>query len=402
MPSFYRRKGAAQPAKNRPLLDLPVDVLILIYSQCRIDDLLAFRLTNSRSRDLIDKYIATIAPSVARSTFPHCDHLLARFAESSKPFTLHDLKNLIPEHLASVLVDCHRTSTDNTMLNLRYGVPAEDPYGDDLRDRIARGWRVFYELSRIYRQVHNDYVGELIKTPADLVNNLFRPSYIKASALKQKEDLILQRRLAYIESKPREVLQDYRDFLLLLSAVINTSLDNTGQEHVLWPFDFGHGLDSRRMVRRGETWFTWFLLSEGPEMFWQQWWMLPRSDAQTTNYIRDRALGLYEKTPENLAWYQGRLAESLHKRIEKRAVNPDPSQGPLPPITFFTGYAHERRRREAAGLPPIKEIMGDVPFHVNFKCPPETVEYHEAVQAMKAARPTQLEPRLDSSGMGMM
>src|SRR5690349_19358726 len=95
-----RRKFTPSKPGLEPLtfLGLPEDVLILVLSQCRIDELLAFRLTNSRIRDCISRYISTIAPSVARSTFPHSEHLL-RPLDDPAQYTLGWLKGLIFQHL---------------------------------------------------------------------------------------------------------------------------------------------------------------------------------------------------------------------------------------------------------------------------------------------------------------
>jgi hypothetical protein len=146
MPSLPFRKPPRQRTGPLNLLtDLPDDILILISSQCRIDELLTLRLACAKLRNIIDEYITTIGPSVARSTFSHCEHLLGTHANATSPFTFRSLKNLIPEQLASILVDRHRIADE--WMQSRYGIPAEDAFGDELRDRVASGWRVLNDLS---------------------------------------------------------------------------------------------------------------------------------------------------------------------------------------------------------------------------------------------------------------
>src|SRR4051812_13599678 len=98
MLSLRRRKPLQrQTGALNSLTDLPDDVLILVYSQCRIDELFTLRLASTKTRNLIDEYITTIAPSVARSTLPLSDHLLARLMKTGSPFNFRLLKAVVPE-----------------------------------------------------------------------------------------------------------------------------------------------------------------------------------------------------------------------------------------------------------------------------------------------------------------
>jgi hypothetical protein len=390
---LYRRKLPQQQARTAlgSLNDLPDDVLILIYSQCRIDELFSLRLTSSKTKNLIDEYITAIAPSVARSTFPLSDHLLSNHAGGLTPLTFRSLKALIPEQLAAILVDRHRIADE--WLQLRYGIPAEDPFGDALRHRVANGWRTLRDLSNISRQEYGDSTRETRKSPAELANKVFRPALFKLEALKQTESIILEKRLDYIARLGSRRAQDYKVMFTLLSIVFSTSISNTGDEHEPWPFDFGGGIDAQREFRKGETWLSWYVLGEGPDLFWQQWWSLPHENPATHNYIRDRALDAFANTPEKLADHQRTLARSLQEAINEKALC-EVEFNASDVIQYFSQYAKHRIGRGQAGLPPAKEILGHVPFLVNFQCPEEVVKRYKAVvEERNTSRASQPLPR---------
>jgi len=377
MPSLPRRRAAQQHIEaTLSLVNLPDDILILICSHCRIDELLTLRLTTRKTRNLIDEYISTIGPSVARSTLPLSDHLLSRHESATSTFTLQSLKALIPEQLAAILVDRHRIADE--WLQSRYGVPAEDPFGDGLRERVAHGWRILRDLSNISRTEH-DTKGTP-KSATDLKNMIFRPAHFKMEALKYKEDIILQKRLDYIARLSQRQTQDYKIMYILFSSAFSTSFSNMGEEYKPWPFDFGDGIDGQRELRKGKTWLSWYILAEGPDLFWQQWWSLPHNDPQTKNHIRDRAIEAFEQTPEKLADHQRILARTLQKAVNVRAsleTDFDESN----PVRYFAAYAKERLMRRQAGIPATREILDHVPFLVNFRCPEEIVKRHEALFA---------------------
>jgi hypothetical protein len=391
MPSLGRRKQPQQSVALGSVLDLPDDILILICAQCRIDELFALRLTSAKTRNIIDEYITTIAPSVARSTFPHSDHLLERYVNILPTLAFRFLKDLIPEQLAAILVDRHRVADE--WLQSRYGIPAEDGFGDALRDRVAGGWRILGQLSNISRTEHALAAKQTSKTPTDLANKLFRPAHFKLEALKHVEDVILQKRLAHIARLSHEEAQDYKLLLTLLSSAFSTSISNIGDAFEPWPFDFGSGIDGQRALRKGKTWLSWYILGEGPHLFWHQWWSLPHDDPRTRNYIRDRAIEAFHNTPEKLSNHQRSLARTLQEAVnDKAAMDFDFTE--WSPVRHFARYAKHRLQRREAGLPPAREILGHVPFLINFRCPVEIVSRYEALEEERnASRASQPLPR---------
>lgn len=375
-------KAAPKCAVERTrFADLPDDILILVFSRCTIDELRILRLTDSRSRSLILEYINTIAPSAARSTFPH-SHLLLL----SKPvcYTAQWLDDLIPQQLAAILVDRHRIAHDS--MQQRYGIPAEDPYGKELRARIANGWRVLSHLARISRSVHGPIVSDVSKSTGDFATFLIRPSR-KIEAARQKEDLVIERRLAFIDSMPIQDAKDYKLMFMLLSSAFRTSISNTGKEHKPWVFDWGSGIDGQRMFRKGSSWLAWFVLAEGPDLFWKQWWTLPDDSPDTKHYIRDRAINAWTSMPQKLVDTQRDHARRIQEAINTKAdVATDFVS--VNPIPYFTHYAGLRLERWKSGTLPAEETMSHIPFHVEFRCPEELVQQHQMLLQNKAANTT--------------
>ena len=363
-----RRKSQPRPAAERLTFhDLPDDILILVYSECTIEGLLTLRLTDRRSRDLISEYINTIAPLAARTSFPGCSNLLRH---QPLRYTIQWLRDLIPRQLAAILVDRHRIAHDS--MQQRYGIPSEDPYGDDLRARIANGWRVLYRLTSI-----STFAPFAIdpKPANDLVTRLLCPSR-RLDMDRQKEDSILQQRLGYIDSMPIQDAKDYKLMFMLLSSAFRTSMSNIGEEHKPWEFDWGKGIDGQRLFRKGSSWLAWFVLNEGPHLFYSQWWTLPHDAPSTRYYIRDRALATWMATPHKVVDHQREHARKIQEAINsKAAVSTDFVS--VNPIPYFTQYAEHRLAKwKSGGLPP-REILSHVPFHIEFRCPEELLQQHQ-------------------------
>ncbi|KAJ4364162.1 hypothetical protein N0V83_009617 [Neocucurbitaria cava] len=309
-------------------------------------------------RSLIDECILTIAPSVARTTFPH--QPIKPLTPRTK-YTLEWLKGLVPQQLAAILLERHRMAADD-LTHFRYGIPAGDPAGDVVRARVANGWRVLQRLSNISREVHAKDVS--------IYKQLLSSRY-KLESLLQKDDVVLERRLAYMKNLSDDLAKDYRFMFTLLSATFSTSIKNIGGDHEPWIFDFGDGIDGQRAIRRGESWLTWFVLAEGPEMFWKQWWSLPLESSQ--NYIRDLALSTFRKLPSALTDHQRALAQRYAESTYKSAALHDLFNS----LRLLGDYATRRSQDEQAGGTQEKRVMAHVHFPVNFRCPDDVVKKFE-------------------------
>jgi hypothetical protein len=389
MSSVMRPKSSPHRQPDRRCFEsLPEDILILIFSQCRIDELFALRLASSTIRNVISEYMTTIAPAVARSTFP-LNELLLTPREDSTAYTLDWLKGLISQQLAAILVDRHRFAHE--WASQRYGIPAEDPYGDALRARVANGWCVLRRLSKISEDVYKMHAKSVLKSTTDLAWKVLHPSRFEFEVFKQREDLILDRRIEYIKNLDCEMAKDYKLLFMLLSSAFRTSISNYGNDHKPWVFDWGCGIDGQRLLRRGNSWLTYFVLHEGPDLFWNQWWAMDPELPTTKNYIRDRSIdawfGESKITPEefiaqflpkewndvNEKWHdiQRDYAFKIQKALEERASSGSLNFSAVNPIAYFTSYAECRKLRSEAGMAPVKETLDGVPFHIDFRCPEE-------------------------------
>lgn len=385
-----------------PFHDLPDDVLILIFSSCQIDSLLTVRLTSKRFLQITTRYLVTIAPSCARTTFPACEYLFKK-SEAPSKYTLQWLKGLIPKQLASILVDRHRFSHEWS--DGRYGIPAADAYGDVLRSRIENGWCVLGQLSNISKEIYRLDADLVVKpTNANRAWKLIKPSGYDFEVLQKREGRILERRLEYVGRLSENMIRDYKLMFMLLSSVFRTVVTNHGEEYKPWIFDWGCGIDGRRLLRRGNSWLTWFILHQGPDLFWQQWWALDPTKAETKHYIRDLSIhtwiGKSKKTPEDIIqqcvseewrdvdqrWHntQRDYAYYVQKAVDERIKAMDLDFTAINPIMYFTQYAEIRQSREESGAAPILETLAHVPFNVDFRCPEELFQRFSLVKEEKA------------------
>lgn len=393
-----RKSSPTRPIPRRCFDELPTDILILVACQCRVDDLLSLRLTTSKIRSTIDDCMSTVAPAVARSSFPTSILLLT----PPPQYTLRWLKSLIPQHLASILVDRHRFSHEWALQ--RYGIPAEDPYGNILRDRVANGWRVLRQLAKISCDVYNLDAKDVLKSSTDMAWRFVHPSRFRFEVFRKREEIILQRRLEYIKDLHNALAKDYKLMFMLLSSAFRTSISNMGDDYKPWIFDWGCGIDGQRLLRRGNSWLTYFVLYEGPDLFWQQWWSLPPGLPETKNHIRDRSIeawfGKTKITPDdfirqflpkewedvNEKWHdiQRDHACKVHKAMEEKAAWPATTFSSVSPIVYFTQYAKHRQVRDQGGIAAPPETLSHVPFHIDFRCPEELFQKFCALRQDRA------------------
>lgn len=358
--NWTRRKGPIR------LDALPDDILILIFSASTLDTVFALRLTCTTFSSLFTTYAQHIVIPVARCTFPH-NVLLLR---NPQP-TFSWLKALIPQYLAATLVEYQFFSPE------RRGIPSEDPFGDELRSRVAGGWNVLSHLSSIARSVHAlDASAILPLSSLDLKS--LSPQRYRAEVARRREKMVLERRLAYIAAMPVEQAQDYVIMFTLLSFVFKIlpwTLTELKLRLPPWMFDFGNGIDAARLVRRGESWMTWFILHEGPQLFWEQWWRLPWLDCDRRDYVRERALEAFfqrDVKEKELARYPETMwrdaDEEWHGELRRmawgvqRAVQ-EKSGGNhhYGHVRYFHDYENGGRSRQ------IAQSRLDVPFAVNFR-----------------------------------
>jgi hypothetical protein len=149
--------------------------------------------------------------------------------------------------------------------------------------------------------------------------------------------------------------------MFFLSCVFNTAA-NKGPEYSPWIFDWGVGLDGPRSIRHGESWLTWLILDEGPDMFWRQWWSLPHEVAG--NYIRDHATKVFKALPYGLAEHQRTLAKTVHDAVYAKIGKFDAWN----PFRYFQDWEKIRNEQEEQWIEPVKTLE-HVPFMVKFRRP---------------------------------
>ncbi|KAH7108660.1 hypothetical protein B0J11DRAFT_554861 [Dendryphion nanum] len=204
---------------------------------------------------------------------------------------------------------------------------------------------------------------------------------------KQREDLILSRRLEYIRDLPNDLAKDYKLMFMLLSSAFRTSISNLGDDYKPWIFDWGCGIDGQRLLRRGNSWLTYFILYEGPDLFWKQWWSLEPGLPETKNYIRDRSIeAWFEWEDVNEKWHdiQRDYASQVQRAMEEKAALPRMNFTAVNPIAYFTQYAEHRQLRDQNGIAPPPETLSQVPFHIDFRCPEELFQKFCALRQDRA------------------
>ncbi|KAJ4299527.1 hypothetical protein N0V90_004772 [Kalmusia sp. IMI 367209] len=386
MRPLTRRKQL--PALSGPLRfdELPDDVLILILSQCRIDEIFALRLTCSTFRNVFSVFSTTIIPSVARLTFPTSKLLLRAPQDAPAGYTFAWLKGLVPQQLAALLVDRHRF-IHSYQGGDRYGIPAEDVFGDALRLRVANGWCVLRCLSNIAEDVYSLDAKDILdlKSTRDMAWKLLQPSRYRFELSQLREDMILERRMQYIDSMPPSSAQNYALMLILLSGTFRVGKGKNSDNAPPWIFDWDYGTDGPRSVRCGKSWLTWFVLRRGPQLFWEQWCSLPWDAPETKNHIRNHAIEAYfadtelnaedfmQRPPKewkdvNEKWHkvQRDRVETLQRAISDKSGRMTHFKR-VDPYSYFVVYAEHRRERRESGEPVIEETLSHVPFFVDFR-----------------------------------
>ncbi|OCK76996.1 hypothetical protein K432DRAFT_359401 [Lepidopterella palustris CBS 459.81] len=211
-------------------------------------------------------------------------------------------------------------------------------------------------------------IAQLAFSKKELSLAVFNPPRFKLLVEEHRENMILERRLTYIASLPDKLAMDYKLMFLLLSSVFRMSLESTlDNDYKPWIFDLGFGIDGPGLLRKGNSWMTWYILHEGPSMFWEQWWLQPRDDPGTQSWVCDRSIAAWLRDTTSSHSLQRKVAHKIQETIEARAGTF--SESDSNPIPYFTRYAEHRRSRIANGEPDPDETMDQVPFHVDFRCP---------------------------------
>jgi hypothetical protein len=421
---------------------LPTELIEPIFSQVAIDDLLSLRLVCQSFRVIIDSRINTLAPQIARNTFPKA-RLLLRPPPDFK-YDLKWLKGLIPKRLASIIVDRHRK--EHLEFGLVLGIPAEEVFGDELRAKVENGWRVYKRLSKISRAVYalpeseippieseldlgidpqtrriNDYKNirlnatgpatthelllELKTRPGTCKNNstggettsaffsrmfhrfcrklhsraLHSPTPFLSGApneihnpklidIERREHLVWKRSTQFIgklsddDSSDYGLLHSFFHWVFASETHLDPPLCVYGQDarFVIFAFDFVWDVDrfsnsSATNLVHANSWVNWYLLHEGPDLFWKQWNCESSGlKSQNQHYIRDalrhawaersetqvaieRKYGVFINNTMRVqaSWRHGRYWEGRTIACSYRGYSSDST------MTYYQRYLHE-------------------------------------------------------------
>ncbi|KAF9732699.1 hypothetical protein PMIN01_09557 [Paraphaeosphaeria minitans] len=395
IPGFKRRIDPTRGSQPFRLTDLPDDVLIAVLFQCRIDEIFALRGTCSIFRNVFSTYSVHIIPSVARCTFPGSKLLLEPPTAPSE-YNLTWLKERIPLQLATILVDKHRLIFEEQPMGPRVGIAAEDALGTVFRSRVANGWRVLGRLSIISSDIYKLDAQDILSMSNKKATWLMvHTSRYEAEVVRLREELVLQRRLQSIETISMHEAEDYIMMFMLLSGAWRvgkrprqlSTVASVSKKDPTWPFDFGHGIDAPRMIRKGESWVTWFILRQGPRLFWEQWWSLPSEAPETTDHVRDLAIKTFFsplRPEDHVTHHQTEFSDPHEELHILQCTCAEPVQRALQEkcsvsartlhLHYQSIYDQSRRERlvrigamaSAAALEEPDPTMLSVPFFISF------------------------------------
>lgn len=315
----------------RELHELPDDVLILIISNTDIDAVLSLRLTCANLCSVINAYIKSIAPAVARRTFPECDVLLMP-PESGYSFKW--MRDLMPAQLSSIALDKDKLRRHPYINSgFPYGIPSESDCEEAVhwREKIATGWRMLGSFYLISKHVHeqNEH-GQRRPSTLRKMSGGMRGSRLwqamscpypgctehgmkqifdgrqqrgsdnshrvrnedSIETVRRRESDILEQRLALLERLSDQELLSYAYLWRLLIWTFRPyRRPGTKAEDVMdcladtprpnWSAIIND-------VPQGCSWLNWFILSVGPSPFLTQWSLTSNTvDQPKHNHLRD-------------------------------------------------------------------------------------------------------------------
>ncbi|OCK77939.1 hypothetical protein K432DRAFT_104708 [Lepidopterella palustris CBS 459.81] len=251
------------------------EIMLLIIQYCDLDTFLSLRLTSQALRSLIQKYERSLVLPVARNTLPPGGQLPKLRPHHEEYDFDYLMDTFIPHQLATIAIDRHRFCRPSVAWE--YGFPANSPDGDQIRQRIAHGFRILRQLSNIAREVNATPARKLPKIRHVVVSRLLRGG---SEEVKRRENMILKRRNLLYENLGRMEIEDFllmRElvrgaFITVTRAPVDELNQLLGPGHLtkcdLLPLGDRPAASSDTMA----SWADWYILSSGTSLFWDQWW----------------------------------------------------------------------------------------------------------------------------------
>ncbi|OAL47232.1 hypothetical protein IQ07DRAFT_134410 [Pyrenochaeta sp. DS3sAY3a] len=357
----------------RKLHDLPDDILITILSACDIETIFALRLSCTNLCAVFNTYIRTIAPLVARNTFPDCNTLLT---PPESGYSIEWLRRLVPEQLASIVLDKDKLRRYPYIHSgFPYGIPSESICSEakHWRERITSGWRILQSFYLISQSVYAKSEDEL-KRPNAIrrVSNGMRSSRLwQAMAcpypgctehgmrhvfdgkgrrssnssysdkqdevmadVQRRESIILEKRLALLERLSDHDLLNYVYVWRLLywtfrpyrkphTSAPTANLPNAAQLN--WSPIITD-------ISNGCSWLNWFVLSVGAAPFLHQWSLTPSPSPPTsassttspqTHTLRDLIWAAYTTRTSHRIEVEREYICKFEFALRKRCLTPE-------------------------------------------------------------------------------
>lgn len=321
---------------------LPEDVLVLVFRQCRIHDVLALRLTSKQFQQVLHDYQRAILPSVANATIAR-DRYWTLYQEAGAEYNLAWLKGLIPRFLSVAVLE---NPSFRSLKALGWSsIRGDDPLGVKLRDQLENGWKILKRLSNISQKAYSPPVLQLANTFNHQTWSTIESSLQHRLApgkgkqrqdftfISQKEDLILARRLEVVKTMSQADAAAYMLVTKLLTksfryhprfdsdgkavlSTINTVLaKRNGKLHCDYPGRDTQATNTWYTDVLNDTpgpmapWMLWFVLHTGPANFFKQWTSNYEEECTNVDHV------------SNLVWslWDGQDAKTINKRAQLAA-----------------------------------------------------------------------------------
>jgi hypothetical protein len=397
--------------------ELPDDVLCVIFQQLDLTSFFALQVVCKSIHDFTLIYISSIAPAVARNTFLDTTPLLLR---RPAKYDSQWLGNLIPRYLATVIIDKYglNASEQSTREQGCCRIPAAEPAGEEFRSRVANGFQVMMKLSILSKEVYGAPRDEILSEYRRIKESLRKHSVPWSSSkisgsltsktresvvlrpllsqhhyaprrkpkTEQREDskhiktiekleaVILHRRKDYLLSASLREIEDFRLMFPVFTACLRINQDGSPYPSPFKPdyFDWGGNCDSRgHRVNSGDSWVNWFILSEGPLLFWRQWCPPSLYDDNRTMLIRTLLLKYWDQRGYKQIEVETKAAQDIERLLRAKvgvvAMGGRPGRA-TDPSPYFEKYLMDDRgeRRSDEDL-VVEETLDCIPYFIDFR-----------------------------------
>ncbi|KAJ2897294.1 hypothetical protein MKZ38_004805 [Zalerion maritima] len=320
----------SRPTISEPTLtinDLPEDILVLVLSHLSVWDIFHLRLTTKVLLSVINSSVKSVSRKICLNTFPDDRMLAKRPANGNGEWDFDWLRDRIPRKLAAVLLDHgergipaesewgevarYRVARGWKVLK-RLSREMKDVEGIGEEDVLGTGLRpgsTGSSTTRVMGSVKEESDGDDTSITENMRGSMNKSENAKTPKeglrLKGKVKDIFRKDLTLLECRQelalvrcRQVISSLRKcdalgFMLLWDRLVcgpfrayfgpfdELHEDCVGRKSCLCPSYCGtfatgvekgeSGSDNVITLERGNCWMTWFILRNGPGIFFRQW-----------------------------------------------------------------------------------------------------------------------------------